>query len=223
MISRQSTISVRALSILALCGLSAMTSTSMATTVSSRPLEASDVGAITLGGNGCSNADLRAPYSAATGLVSLRFQDYSPEAAAGTSRRLARKTCQIAIPLRVSEGERIVVRDLSLRGQADLQPETNATVSLEAFIAGETGERLENTITTKSAPARRYIGLRERDVIFAGTCGQSGTLRFNTSAMIANTESEKTSYVRVGTLRFKLMVAKCSAEDLKEAATGSTL
>lgn len=130
------------------------------------------------GGTGCPDG---------TGIV---VRGFSNQAAAyvfdaykvgDSGRSVDRKTCAIAIPVDVPAGVSVAVRNVGLRGAANLPDGLDATLTVEAFSAGETGEPVELSF---SGPANtgflRFVTVPD-DQLDWSACGEDINLRVNTS------------------------------------------
>src|SRR5690606_21326318 len=90
-------------------------------------------------------------------------------------------TCGIAIPVDVPDGLSVAVRNIAIRGTADLPDGIDATVSLEAFTASTQGEINEIALSGGMHSAYlRFVTIPD-DKLQWSDCGADINLRVNTS------------------------------------------
>jgi hypothetical protein len=149
------------------------------------PLPAVSFGDPGYGGSGCPDG---------TGLV---VRGFSNQAAAyvfdayrvgDNGRAVDRKTCAIAIPVTVPDGVSVAVRNVGFRGHTKLADGVDATLSVEAFSAGETGEPVELPLTGPSDSGYlRFVTVPD-DKLDWSACGEDINLRVNTSLRASGRE-----------------------------------
>ena len=142
------------------------------------PLPAVSFGEPGYGGTGCPEG---------TGIV---VRGFSNQAAAyvfdaykvgDSGRSTDRKTCAIAIPVDVPAGVSVAVRNVGLRGAANLPDGLDATLTVEAFSAGETGEPVEMAFSGPTDTGfLRFVTVPD-DQLDWSACGEDINLRVNTS------------------------------------------
>jgi hypothetical protein len=142
------------------------------------PLPAVSFGEPGYGGSGCPDG---------TGMV---IRGFSNQAAAyvfeaykvgANGRAIDRQTCAVAIPVAVPDGVSVAVRSVAFRGAASLPDGVDATVSVEAFAAGDSGEINEIPFTgAMDAGYLRFLSVPDDKLIWSA-CGDDINLRVNTS------------------------------------------
>jgi hypothetical protein len=96
-------------------------------------------------------------------------------------RSVDRKTCGIAIPVDVPDGVSVAIRNVAIRGTADLPDGLDATVSVEAFTASTLGEINEIPLSgPMNSGYLRFVTIPD-DQLQWSACGADTNLRVNTS------------------------------------------
>jgi hypothetical protein len=154
------------------------------------PLPAVSFGEPAYGGSGCPDG---------TGMV---VRGFSNQAAAyvfdsykvgDSGRSIDRKTCAIAIPVDVPAGVSVAVRNVGFRGAAKLPDGLDATLSVEAFRAGESGDIVELPLTGPTDTGYlRFVTVPD-DKLDWSACGADINLRVNTSLRTKGTDEAAVS------------------------------
>ena len=154
------------------------------------PLPAVRFGEPGYGGSGCPDGTGIAIRGFSSQAAAYVFDAYK---VGDNGRALDRKTCAVAIPIDVPEGVSVAVRHVGLRGQASLPDGLNATVSVEAFTAGETGDVNEIALTgAMDSGYLRFVTVPD-DQLKWSDCGTDINLRVNTSIRTRGTEAAAVS------------------------------
>jgi hypothetical protein len=142
------------------------------------PLPAVTFGEPGYGGSGC---------PADTGTVVLGFSKqaaayvFDAYAVGDNGRAVDRQTCAIAIPVSVPDGVSVAVRNVGVRGAARLPDGLEATLGVELFTAGDTGEVNEIKLTGPTDTGfLRFVAVPDDQLKWSG-CGDDINLRVNTS------------------------------------------
>lgn len=154
------------------------------------PLAPVSFGEPAYGGSGCPDG---------TGMVVRGFSNqaaayvFDSYAVGDGKRSVDRKTCAIAIPVDVPAGVSVAVRNVGFRGAAKLPDGLDATLSVEAFSAGETGEIVELPFTGPSNTGfLRFVTVPD-DQLDWSACGEDINLRVNTSLRTKGNEDAAVS------------------------------
>lgn len=154
------------------------------------PLPAVSFGDPTYGGSGCPDG---------TGIIVRGFSGqaavyvFDSYQVGDNGRAVDRKTCAVAIPVTVPDGVSVAVRDVGVRGAAMLPDGLEATLDVEAFAAGETGEVSEIAFTGPTdAGFLRFLDVSD-DQLDWSACGEDINLRVNTSLRTRGTENAAVS------------------------------
>jgi hypothetical protein len=96
-------------------------------------------------------------------------------------RAVDRQTCAIAIPVDVPAGVSVAIRNVAIRGTANLPDGLDATVSVEAFTAATQGEIHEIPLNgAMNSGYLRFVTIPD-DKLQWSNCGADTNLRVNTS------------------------------------------
>jgi hypothetical protein len=154
------------------------------------PLPAVVLGQPAYGGTGCADGTAGIVLGFSRQAAIYVFEDY---AVGDSGRAVDRKTCAVAIPVHVPAGVSVAVRTVALRGAVKLPDGLDATLNVELFSAGETGEINEIAL---AGPANtgflRFVTVPE-DQLAWSTCGEDINLRVNTSLRTRGTEDAAVS------------------------------
>jgi hypothetical protein len=154
------------------------------------PLPAVQFGDPGYGGSGCPDASGRVVLGFGKQAAAYVFDAYT---VGDNGRSVDRKTCAIAIPVAVPDGVSVAIRTVGLRGAARLPEGLEATLNVEAFSAGETGEVNELTF---AGPANtgflRFVTVPDDQLVWSA-CGEDINLRVNTSLRTRGTEDAAVS------------------------------
>jgi hypothetical protein len=135
-------------------------------------------GDVGYGGTGCPDGTATIIASPDRQSASLVLSDYI---VGSNGRALDRATCAIAVPVDVPDGMQVAVQFAAVRGHAALPADLEATLSVEAFTAGETGP-VKDTVVT--GPIDRTLlsltAIPNAELVWSA-CGADINLRLNTS------------------------------------------
>ncbi len=90
------------------------------------------------GGSGCPAGSASASVSPDGSALSILFDSYAVEAG-GSNPRVARKSCNLSIPVKVPNGMSVSLISADYRGFADLPAGTEARLDTEYFFGGSRG------------------------------------------------------------------------------------
>jgi len=118
--------------------------------------------------------------------------DLSAYAVGDGNRPLDRETCALAIPVSVPDGVMVAIRSVAVMGSVELLDGVEASLGLEAFVAGDKGTPVELTLTgPRSGPWYRAIVVVRPDDLVWTACGQDANMRVNTSLRTKGNASAK--------------------------------
>ena len=92
------------------------------------------------GGSGCPSGSASVTLSPDNKALSILFDEYMVEAG-GHERKIARKSCNIAIPVHVPQGFSVSIIEADYRGYVSLPSRAQARFSAEYFFAGKRGPK----------------------------------------------------------------------------------
>lgn len=154
------------------------------------PLPAVSFGEPGYGGSGCPDGTGIAIRGFSNQAAAYVFDAYK---VGDNGRAVDRKTCAIAIPVDVPAGVSVAVRTVGFRGAAKLPDGLDATLSVEVFSAGETGEIQELPLTgAMDSGYLRFVTVPDAELDWS-ECGTDINLRVNTSLRTRGTEDAEVS------------------------------
>ncbi len=155
------------------------------------------LGTPSYGGTGCPAGSAAVTLSPDFSALTILFDNYVAEA--GNGRSLDRKTCNIAIPVRIPEGKSVSLFTIDYRGFNSIPLGAYATFSAEYFFAGFQGPKFE----------KRFDGIYEDQYIIQNilpatavvwsNCGEDVNLRINTAITAKTNRQDQPVYSAVDT------------------------
>jgi hypothetical protein len=142
------------------------------------------------GGTGCPAGTASTVLSPDKKALSIIFDEFLVEAGGETRKRIARKSCNIAIPVHVPQGLSVSVIDVDYRGYHMLPRGAQAKFSAEYFFAGMRGPKYRKTF--RGYMDDEYMISNALTVVGQvwSPCGKDVNLRVNSSMMV-RTNSRK--------------------------------
>ncbi len=154
------------------------------------------------GGNGCPAGSASAVLSPDNKSLSILFDQFIVEAG-GANATVARKSCNIAIPVHVPQGYSLSIIAVDYRGYVSLPDRAQARLTAEYFLAGTLGPRF----------GKQFIGKTDTDYTFTNDigvqaqvwspCGADTTLRVNASMLVQTNRFRDSALATVDTADFK--------------------
>lgn len=142
------------------------------------PLPKVTFGAPGYGGSGCPDGTAKVILGFSNQAAIYILDAYK---VGDNGRAVDRQTCAIAIPVDVPAGVSVAIRNVAIRGAADLPEGLDATVSVEAFTAATQGEINEITLNgAMKSSYLRFVTIPD-DKLQWSACGADTNLRVNTS------------------------------------------
>jgi hypothetical protein len=155
------------------------------------------------GGNGCPAGSASAVLSPDRKSLSILFDEFAVEAGGRYGRTLARKSCNLAIPVRVPNGLSVSIIDIDYRGYNYLPRGANATFNAEYFFAGRRGPRYRKVFRGYT-DAEYHI---ENPIAVASMvwsrCGEDVNLRVNASMRVRNRNRREEAVSTVDSADFR--------------------
>ncbi len=137
------------------------------------------------GGNGCPDGTVAATLSNDRKTLSILFDEYIVEVGGATGKTMDRKSCNIAIPVRVPNGYSVSLLTIDYRGFNYLpSSQANAQFRVEYFFAGQRGPVFSRRFR---GPLDRDFTITNRIAAAAMTwsrCGEQVNLRTNSSIRV---------------------------------------
>lgn len=103
---------------------------------------------------------------------------------AGNGRQFDRKSCNIAIPVRVPNGYSVSVFQVDYRGFNSLPSGARATFNVDYFFAGGRGVRQSKTFMGPSANLYELTDHLAAEAVVWSACGADTNLRVNTNMFV---------------------------------------
>jgi len=151
------------------------------------------LGAPGYGGNGCPSGSAEVILSPDQKSLSLIFDEFLVEAS--RRKRIARKSCNIAIPVHVPQGYSISLLEADYRGFVSLPRGAQARFTTEYFFAGKRGPRFSKTfrgVVDEDFTLSKTLGL---EALVWSPCGADVNLRVNASMMVRTTRDDAIAMV----------------------------
>ncbi len=134
------------------------------------------------GGTGCPANSASVSLSPDQTSLSILFDQYVVEA--GNGRTMDRKSCNIAIPVRVPQGYSISVFQVDYRGFNALPAGARANFNVEYFFAGSRGVRQAKSFYGPTSNLYELTDHLTAEAVVWSACGADTNLRVNTSMMV---------------------------------------
>jgi hypothetical protein len=153
-------------------------------------------GELAYGGTGCPDGSVSLvtnPENPA--LVSIALNSFKLEAGGSTGKSIDRKACGLTIPLRVPQGFRVALVPPKVSGRLRISKSATARLSLEAFIAGSSGNVLTKTIKGPVNAPLVFDPNPTSDKLDWSSCGKDVNLRANLSLLLMASSSRRSTAV----------------------------
>ena len=159
----------------------------------STPIFASDIalGIPGYGGTGCPDGTVSATLSPDAKSLSLLFDQYQVAVGGTTGKSFDRKSCNIAIPVRVPSGMSVSILNIDYRGFNRLPPSATSQFNVEYFFAGTRGPSFQRVF--RGALEEDYLinnKLVAEAIVWSG-CGADVNLRTNSSMRVSTTANRE--------------------------------
>lgn len=147
------------------------------------------------GGSGCPGGSADIILAPDKKSLSILFDEYYVEAGGKTGKSFERKTCNIAIPVRVPQGYSVSIIAIDYRGFNDLPSGARSTFDVEYFFAGTGGPRFQRTFTGPRSKDYRIRNELQASALVWSACGASVNLRTNSSIRVQSTGKQAVATV----------------------------
>lgn len=176
------------------------------TIILSTPVFADDIslGEPGYGGTGCPSGTVSVTLSPDAKSLSLLFDQYQVAVGGETGKSFDRKSCNIAIPVRVPQGLSVSILKIDYRGFNHLPQSATSQFNVEYFFAGTRGPAFQRQF--RGPLDEDYLinnELTAQSIVWSG-CGADVNLRTNSS-------------MRVKTVSNKEAMASIDSEDINAA------
>ncbi len=144
------------------------------------------------GGNGCPAGTADVALGAGGKTLTLRFDSYQASAGGSSGKSLDRKTCNLAIPVKVPAGKSVSIIAIDFRGQSRLPAGASARFSAEYFLAGSSGPKFVRNITGPKTGA--FTSSDKLTAKVWSACGTDVILRTNSSILVKASGGKAASF-----------------------------
>lgn len=163
---------------------------------------------IVLGGNGCSQkSPARVEFDQEKNILDISMQNYRAEV--WDSKKMERKSCQVAIPVALPKKKRLVVSQIDMLGKVNLIADTSAQVNFEAFLAGTSASMKTRSFSVQNNTHLSGSVLTRRTDVLRSSCGKSETIRLNSNIIANGTSANRVSGLSVERVSLYLTLEDC--------------
>lgn len=175
--------------------------------------ESIQIGEIIYGGNGCPEESVVIEGDRKNNSLNLIFEKYTVSAGLGEGK-LARKSCNLALPITVPQGLQIGIVSAEFKGFASLPENATARITTEYFSAGEEGVvRNEEYVGTLEEEISISHSALDDGAIVWTPCGQDTNLRMNSRVLLNTNESDEEAVLSLDQASLiQLVVRECQDE-----------
>lgn len=152
------------------------------------------------GGNGCPSGSASTTLSPDGKSLSILFDEYFVEA--GGRKRIARKSCNIAIPVHVPQGMSISIVDVDYRGYVSLPRGGQGKFRAEYFFAGRKGPTFQKRFRGGFDDDYTLSSPLALSALVWSRCGADVNLRVNTSMMVRSNRQKDDALATVDSADF---------------------
>lgn len=155
------------------------------------------LGVPSYGGNGCPAGTASISVADDQQSLSVLFDAYSAEAGETTGRRVDRKSCNLAIPVKVPQGYSLTVIGVDYRGFNAIPGNgANTRFDVEYFWAGARGPRMTKQYRGPMTDSFQINHELLASTLVWSACGADVVLRVNSSATaISNNRMDQTMMI----------------------------
>lgn len=136
------------------------------------------------GGTGCPDGTVSVTLSPDQKSLSLLFDEYQVSVGGDTGKSFDRKSCNIAIPVRVPQGLSVSILQIDFRGFNHLPTSANSQFNVEYFFAGTQGPSFRRTFRGPLDDDYLIHNELEARAIVWSDCGEDVNLRTNSSMRV---------------------------------------
>jgi hypothetical protein len=108
------------------------------------------------------------------------FDSYMVSVPRGAQNPLARKSCALAIPVKVTKNTRVVVKEILIQNDVNLSKNAKSTFDAEVFFAGSKGTKVSDVVKG----AVNHVRTARKTLKVVSDCGHDQILRVNTSLRV---------------------------------------
>ena len=139
------------------------------------------LGKVGYGGSGCPAGTASVGLGGDAKSLVLRFDRYRASAGGSTGRSFDRKSCDLAIPVKVPAGKSVSIVSADFRGVNHLPSAATSEVRVESFIAGSSGSVFTRTFTGPASG--NFLASSSKGTAWSA-CGADVILRTHSSLLV---------------------------------------
>ena len=165
---------------------------------------------ISLNGSGCPLQRLgtRFDFDQESNQLDISFEEYGLILKKESADVVSRKNCSLSIPVRLPKNTRLVVTQMDLGANLELAEDSQLNFGAEVFFAGETNQRLTQSVSGKDQPQKGRSLLR-RNQVLKSACGGEGNFRTNTFAELTRTGASDTAQASLAYFKLSFKLESC--------------
>lgn len=133
------------------------------------------------GGNGCPGGSASTVISPDSQELSILFDQYIAEAGGATGRRIDRKSCNLAVPVRVPQGWSVAVFKVDYRGYSAVPAGAQVKLESEYFWAGARGPKVSRAFNGPRSDSYTVTDELIASTLVWSGCGAEVNLRINSN------------------------------------------
>lgn len=133
------------------------------------------------GGNGCPGGSASTVISPDNQELSILFDQYIAEAGGTTGKRIDRKSCNLAVPVRVPQGWSVAVFKVDYRGYTAVPSGGQVKLESEYFWAGTRGPKASRAFNGPRADSYTVTDDLIANTLVWSACGAEVILRVNSN------------------------------------------
>lgn len=156
-----------------------------------------ELGQPAYGGSGCPSGSASAVLSPDAKALSIIFDQYSVEAGSAAAKSFERKSCNLAIPVRVPGGYSVSVFQVDYRGFVAIPSGGRGQFNVEYFFAGARGPRQVKSFFGPSSDNYNLTSHLQSEQMVWSPCGADTNLRVNTSMLVQTNSRREQSVASV--------------------------
>lgn len=138
------------------------------------------------GGSGCPANSASVTLSPDQKALSILFDQYIVEAGNSSGRSFDRKSCNIAVPVRIPQGYSVAIFQVDYRGFNQLPSGGRSQFAVEYFFAGSQGPRQTRTFFGPASQDYLLTSHLAAENLVWTPCGADTNLRVNTSMLVSS-------------------------------------
>jgi hypothetical protein len=149
------------------------------------------MGEIVAGGNGCKKGDIGIAQRGTDAVI--QFDAFKAQAGRAVGKNIDRVSCNLAIPIHVPQGYKVIMKLPEIQGFADISRKGRATIDAEVFATGARGPKIRKQIKGPISSKLSIVDFRDQQV--ESDCGADMIVRLNLSAIVQSSSQVASLFV----------------------------